>query len=750
MPGTKQHRHAAIMFTDIVGYTALMGSDEDRAFGLLQKNREIHKRLIHKYQGELIKEMGDGMLASFQLASYAVRCAQEIQFEAKKQEIPLKIGIHQGEIVFDGSDVFGDGVNIASRLQESAEEGCITISSAVYKDVKNKTDIQTEFIKEESFKNVAEPVKVYKASCDERSVREFIPEKEHDRRKPFYTKPFLKFSSVIIAMLVVIIFFLFYGGTTLPFEERDWIVIADFENLTEESIFDHSLNTAFSLSISQSRHINVITRQRLMDALKRMKRKEIEYIDEETGREIAIREGVKICIIPSISRVGTKYILTAKIQEAGTGEILRSEVLYVENQDMIIKNLDRLNKRVRRNLGESHYKILQQSKPLAKATTSSLDALKEYSLGITKHKNLEFEEAKIHYENAIRIDSNFTAAKASLGNLLFERYVREEGIERLNEAILSIDNLTDSEKYGILAFYAVNIENDLEKGIEYTKARIELYPDDPVPHNNLGWYYLNQGDYVKAIEESKSAIQIDPYMMIAYPNIIWTYLTNLGELDSAITWSNRMIDYTPDNAWGYYYLGSAYVGKDEYGKAVSAFLKGKDLDSKILWGVYRLAHVYRLQGMYDKAIEVLDEILRNHPDEYPARYDLSVNYKLMGKQDIARRYLLEYKNIAEKWLDDYPDDPNSFIFYGITLAQLGEKESGWEIGKQALELDSTVYFNFSQLLAVLGRKDEALDHLEKALKNGYRDLAWLLLNPDLQVLHKEDRFQDLINTYFTL
>ena len=98
----QERRLAAIMFTDIVGYTALMGSDEDRAFETLRKNREIHSKLINQFNGTLIKEMGDGMLISFDLASEAVRCAIEIQKAAKTQDILLKIGIHEGEMIFDG------------------------------------------------------------------------------------------------------------------------------------------------------------------------------------------------------------------------------------------------------------------------------------------------------------------------------------------------------------------------------------------------------------------------------------------------------------------------------------------------------------------------------------------------------------------------------------------------------------------------------------------------------------------------
>jgi class 3 adenylate cyclase len=113
----QDRRLAAIMFSDITGYTALIGKDEDRAFGILRINKEIHERLISKYRGNLIKEMGDGILASFHSSSDAARCAFEIQAESKNKEIPLKIGIHEGEMVFNDDDVMGDGVNIASRLE---------------------------------------------------------------------------------------------------------------------------------------------------------------------------------------------------------------------------------------------------------------------------------------------------------------------------------------------------------------------------------------------------------------------------------------------------------------------------------------------------------------------------------------------------------------------------------------------------------------------------------------------------------
>ena len=109
--------------------------------------------------------MGDGILASFSSTTQAVLCASEIQQHAKEEKIPLKIGIHEGEVVFERGDVFGDGVNIASRIQSIAESNCIVVSETVYKEIRNKSWITTEFIQETQLKNIEEPVKIYKVLC---------------------------------------------------------------------------------------------------------------------------------------------------------------------------------------------------------------------------------------------------------------------------------------------------------------------------------------------------------------------------------------------------------------------------------------------------------------------------------------------------------------------------------------------------------------------------------------------------------
>ena len=164
------------MFTDIVGYTALMGKDEQRAFELLKRNRNVQRPIIDKFNGRWLKEIGDGVLASFDTVSDAVYCAKEIQETCKAEpDLKLRIGIHEGEVVFEGDDVFGDGVNIASRLEPLAPVGGILVSESVNRNLGNKKGIETNFIREETLRNVKDPIRIYAVKVEGLEAPDSIP-----------------------------------------------------------------------------------------------------------------------------------------------------------------------------------------------------------------------------------------------------------------------------------------------------------------------------------------------------------------------------------------------------------------------------------------------------------------------------------------------------------------------------------------------------------------------------------------------
>ena len=428
---------------------------------------------------------------------------------------------------------------------------------------------------------------------------------ESSRDKAGFFRYLYKKSILLVPLILLIlaIIIIFSSGSTLPFSRRDWVVITDFENLTGEPVFDKSLYTAFILSTNQSSYINVFPKSRMIETMKRMKIKDTEYIDDKTGREIAEREGLNLYIVPGINEVGNRYAITAKIMNTRTGDLLRSEVLYADTRNDILPQLDRLSRKIRRILGESRYAISTHDKPLQKATTSSLEALKLYSLGIEHHVKLDYKGAKEFYQNALRIDTGFTSAKASLGSLLIEKFGdMKTGKELIKQALKSVDNLTEKEKLGILAFNASNVEHDFPKSIEYAKMRIALYPDEAIAHNNLGWYYYNLGRYEDASEEYKTTVRIDPKSILTYSGLIWVYLDKLGKPDSALIWSKKMITDNPQNAWGYIDLGSAWLCFDSLSRAAAAFIKAREINPDLPMNLYRLAHTYRLQGRYNEAI----------------------------------------------------------------------------------------------------------------------------------------------------
>ena len=566
------------------------------------------------------------------------------------------------------------------------------------------------------------------------------------KKKVLYT------SSSFVIIMALLTFYLFSGGSKLPFEKRDWIIVTDFDNQTRNPLFDKSLYTAFSLSTGQSRYVNVVSRSRMLETLERMKIKERSFIDEDTGREIAAREGISLIIVPGISEVGNKYALTAKIQDTESGDILRSEIMYASTQDEILPAVDRLCKRIRKDLGESRFDISQQYKPLVRVTTSSLDALKLFSQGVDAHISLDFAKACDYYERALNIDTGFTAARASLGSLYVEKFNAEKGKELLTEAVRSVDNLPDREKYSILNVYAVNVEHDYRKGIEYTKRLTDLYPDDPTYHNNLGLNYQNTGQFEEAAREYKAAVTINPNLAVSYGGLIWLYLQKLGRPDSALVWARKMAKDNPLNPWTWCYFGSALVCYDSLALAEESFRKARELSPAFTFNLFRLGLTYSKIADYDEAINILQEIPRANPEESTsAWYDIGINYQLKGDMTEADRYFTKYREYAsDVWMKQYGDSPHTYICLGAVAARTGDRNLSVGMLQKAMEMDSSLHYRFAELFCLQGDIPAAIDQMEKAIANGYRDISWIKLNPDLQALQYDIRFRNMLDKYFDL
>lgn len=228
---SKNRQLAAIMFTDIVGFTSLMGSDEEKTLEILDKNRKIHKPIIDEYNGTWIKDIGDGVIASFNAVSDAVNAAIKIQETCNAAaDYSLRIGIHQGEVVFEDNDVFGDGVNIAARIQTAAKPGCIFISESVNNNLSNKNHIETHFVKEETLKNVSQPMRLYQVLFE--GSEQIVPENRSVKKTPKKRLVyFVALGLILVAIFMVLKITNAFSSEKL--ESNDKIAVLEFENTTE-------------------------------------------------------------------------------------------------------------------------------------------------------------------------------------------------------------------------------------------------------------------------------------------------------------------------------------------------------------------------------------------------------------------------------------------------------------------------------------------------------------------------------------
>jgi serine/threonine protein kinase/tetratricopeptide (TPR) repeat protein len=554
---------------------------------------------------------------------------------------------------------------------------------------------------------------------------------------------------VVLVAAAAIVVWRFTATPALAFSPGDWILITDFDNQTGEDVFDKSLATALALSVAQSPEVSIYPQQRTRETLQRMMKRDVEAIDLELGREVAQREGIDLLIAPSITRIGHTYALAAAIVEPATGRTVETALVRAAGQDSVLAALDELGRMIRSELGEARGSIERQSEPLAKVTTQSLAALKQYTLGTESKRKAQFEDAKLHFERALRLDSTFTSAKAALGMLHFEqarwsnKFDQETGRQLIASALEHVDDLPVNERYAFLTFSAI-IDEDYERAAEYQETLAELRHNNREAHNNLGQIYTRLGRYTDAIAAYKEAIRIDPHLMVAYNGLGNVFLYSLGEYDSALVWADRQLALDSSQVWAYDREGWIYLGRDSLARAARAFEQAVQYDPEFVRDLYNLARTYRLQQRYPEAIRALEQVLEVDSSESEAYLRLGVNFKLSGDEPAAEQYFERYRTLAEGSVEDSPTDAPSHYALAIVLAELGRTEESAAIGAKALALDSTDHLWAARLYAVQGRPEDAVEQLRLQVEEGYWSFIAVKNDIELRSLYQDPRFQALM------
>ena len=364
-------------------------------------------------------------------------------------------------------------------------------------------------------------------------------------RAPRERKPGRIWNLVVMAIVVLAVLGLamtvFLRRTRAVMTERDAILVTDFVNTTADPVFDGALKKALAVDLEQSPYLNVFPEQKVRQTLQFMGRTPDERITGDVGREICQRVGIKAMLNGSIANMGSQYVITLDAVNAGTGESLAREEVQATNKESVLNSLHAAGSSLRKKLGESLVSVQKYDKPLSEATTSSLEALKAFSLGDMKHQSFDELAALPLYQHAVELDPNFAMAYARLGTVYNNLGQSELSETNRQKAFELRDRASEHEKLYIMSHFYVD-SGQLDKGITALELYKQTYPRDSTPYNNIAAVYIQMGQFENALENARQAVQLDPDSASGYSNAGFAY-AGLNRLDEAKATFNEALQH---------------------------------------------------------------------------------------------------------------------------------------------------------------------------------------------------------------
>jgi eukaryotic-like serine/threonine-protein kinase len=391
--------------------------------------------------------------------------------------------------------------------------------------------------------------------------------------------------------------------------EKDSILLADFVNTTGDGVFDGTLKKALAVDLQQSPFLNVVSDEKARQTLTLMGKPTDERITAAIGREIAQRMGVKALLVGSIAGLGTQYVVTLDAVNAANSDTLAEVQAQADSKEKVLKALDQTTTQLREKLGESLASIKRFDKPLEEATTSSLEALKSFTLGDEKHTTGNDLAAIPFYKHSVELDPNFALAYARLGTV-FSNYGQFETSEQYRQKAFELkDRTSERERLYITSHYYAD-SGQLEKGNAAYELYKQTYPRDVIPYVNLSATALGLGDFEKTLENAKAAIKVDPDESRGYLNTAGAYL-GLNRVDEAKAVANEGLRLHPDFTFLHDTLATIALAQGDL-----AALEREETLAKVQpdleWSVYyrhgdiATAHgqIRQAQDFYDQARQV--------------------------------------------------------------------------------------------------------------------------------------------------
>jgi adenylate cyclase len=612
MEGVKR-KLTAILSADVKGYSRLMREDEVATVDTLKAYREAMSALIQKYRGRVVDTPGDNLLAEFGSVVDAVQCAVEVQQELKARNAQLpenrrmefRIGVNLGDVIEEEEQIYGDGVNVAARVEGLADAGGICISGTAFDQVRNKLSVGYEYLGEQTVKNIPEPVRVYRILMEPEAAGKVIGEK-----RPGLTRgQRVALAAALIVVVAALATWYFHFRPSpmevaseekmvFPLPEKPSIAVLAFDNLTgdpQQEYFSDGMTEEIITALSKVPYLFVIARNSTFSY--KGKPVKIHQVAEELG--------VRYVLEGSVRRAGDRVRVTAQLIDAITGHHL-----WAERYDRDLKDIFALQ-----------------------------DEITKMIITALQVKLTEREEARLLARGTDNLEAYLEFLQGREYLLRFNKEANALARKKLEEVIALDPEYAEAYRF-LAATHIMDVwlraskspRQSLAQAIELAQKTIALEESSAGAHGLLSHVFMMQRKYEKAIAEGERAITLDPNSADAH-NLFGMTLRFAGKPQEAIPVIKKSIRLNPFCPGHYFYnLGIAYVFTGRCEEAVSACKKAIQRSPKSILAHIAMTGVYGICGLEEEARAAGAELLQIAPK-------FSVDY-------FAKT--LTYKNQADK------------------------------------------------------------------------------------------------------
>jgi adenylate cyclase len=574
-----------------------MGEDEKRTVRTLNAYKEVMANLIQQHRGRVVDAPGDNVLAEFGSVVDAVECAVEIQKELKTRngELPehrrmeFRIGVNLGDVIEDGEQILGDGVNIASRLESLSEAGGICISGTAFDQVRNKLELGYDFLGEQSVKNIALPVRVYKVLMGPEAVGRVIGEKKISPRRS--QRPVLALVGILILIAAAVVVWQFGLRSSLPpiekadpkkmalpLPDKPSIAVLPFVNMSDDpkqEYLSDGITESIITGLSKIPRLFVIARNSTF--FYKGKGVKVQQVAEELG--------VRYVLEGSVQRSGNRIRITAQLIDAISGNHL-----WAERYDRELKDIFAVQDEITiRIIGAMRVKLTEGEQILRGKPPGNLNAY------------LKFLQAQ-EYIYRFNIEGN-----------IMGKQLAEEAIALDPEFAWAWYAVASTHMMDVWLGLSKSPKESLNKAVELIQKAISLDPNYPRNYALLGYLYTMKKDYDKAVAEGEKAMALDPGGADAHA-LLGMSLNYADRPKEAIPLFEKAIRLNPNGPTSYFLnFGTSYRMMGQYQEAITQYKKALRIAPNNIIAHLALAATYSLLGQDKEAHAEAEEVLRLNP-----------------------------------------------------------------------------------------------------------------------------------------